>query len=82
MVNQERSGKFFFLSKDNMKERKKFCQMILDKKIQPERLFFTDESKIDLRSYTYDLIRLDPKKQKWDKRTYKLLNRPKKKFEN
>ena len=65
-----------------MKERKKFCQMILDKKIQPEQLFFTDESKIDLGSYTNDLIRLDPKKQKWDKRTYKLLNRPKKKFEN
>ena len=65
-----------------MKERKKFCQMILDKKIQPEQLFFTDESKIDLWSFTNDLIRLDPKKQKWDKRTYKLLNRPKKKFEN
>ena len=65
-----------------MKERKKFCQMILDKKIQPEQLFFTDESKIDLGSYTNDLIRLDPKKQKWDKHTYKLLNRPKKKFEN
>ena len=28
---------------------------------------------------THGLI---PKKQKWDKRTYKLLNRPKKKFEN
>ena len=45
-----------------MKERKKFCQMILDKKIQPELLFFTDESKIYLGSYTNDLvIHLDPK---------------------
>ena len=54
--------------------------MILQKDIQPEQLFFTDESKIDLGSFSHDLIRLDPLK-KWDKKTYALLNRPQKKFE-
>ena len=54
--------------------------MVLDKKIRPEQIFFTDESLIDLGSFSHDLIRLDPLK-KWDESTYALLNRPQKKFE-
>jgi len=72
--------KVFFLSKEQMIKRKQFCQMILDKKIKPEQIFFTDESLIDLGSFSHDLIRLDPLK-KWDESTYTLLNRPQKKFE-
>ena len=72
--------KVFFLSKENMKTRKEFCQMILQKDIQPEQLFFTDESKIDLGSFSRALIRLDALK-KWNKKIYALLNRPRKKFE-
>ena len=57
-----------------------FCQAILDKKLRPEQIFFTDESKVDLGPFTNDLIHLDPKK-KFDEDTYKLMNRPTKKFE-
>ena len=53
---------------------------ILDKNIKPEQLFFTDESKIDLGPFTNDAIRLDPQ-TKWDKSTYSLKNRPKRKVE-
>ena len=73
--------KVFFLSKEQMEKRKKFCQMILDKKIKPEQIFFSDESKIELGSFTNDSIRLDPQKQKWNEETYNLINRKQKKFE-
>ena len=76
-----RIRKVFFLSKEQKGDRKKFCQMILSKNIKPEQIFFSDESKIDLGSFTRDSIRLDPKKKIWDEKTYKLLNRPQKKFE-
>ena len=72
--------KVFFLSQEQKIKRKEFCQMVLDKKIRPEQIFFTDESLIDLGSFSHDLIRLDPLK-KWDESTYALLNRPQKKFE-
>ena len=52
----------------------------MDKKFKPEQLFFTDESKIDLGPFTNDAIRLDPQ-TKWDKNTYSLINRPKRKVE-
>ena len=55
--------------------------MILDKKIKPEQIFFSDESKIELGSFTNDSIRLDPQKQKWNEETYNLINRKQKKFE-
>ena len=73
--------KTFFLSNEQMQKRKEFCQMILDKNIQPQQIFFTDESKIDLGSFSHDLIRLDPNKRIWDEGTYNLINRPQKKFE-
>ena len=73
--------KTFFLSNEQMQKRKEFCQMILDKNIQPQQIFFSDESKIDLGSFSHDLIRLDPNKRIWDEDTYNLINRPQKKFE-
>ena len=45
-----------------MAKRKKFWKMIPDKKIKAEQMFFSDESKIELGSFTRDSIRLDPKK--------------------
>ena len=71
----------FFLSKDQMDQRKKFCRMILDKHIKAEQIFFSDESKIELGPFTRDLIRLDPQKKLFDKERYNLINRPQKKFE-
>ena len=56
--------------------------MILSKKLEPEQIFFTDESKVELGSFTHDYIRLDPNIDKYDKKTYDLLNRPAKKYEN
>ena len=42
--------------------------------MKPEQIFFTDESKVELGSFTRDSIRLDQE-------TYNLINRPQKKFE-
>ena len=55
--------------------------MILNKKIKPEQIFFSDESEIELGSFTNDSIKLDPQKQKWNEETYNLINRKQKKFE-
>ena len=55
--------KVFHLTKEQKEKRKNFCQMILEKKIRPEQIFFSDESKIDLSPFTHDFIRLDPKKK-------------------
>ena len=74
--------KTFFLSNEQMQKRKEFCQMILDKNIQPQQIFFSDESKIDLGSFSHDLIRLDPNKRIWDEDTYNLINRPLKNSKN
>ena len=51
--------KVFFLSQKQKIKRKEFCQMVLDKKIRPEQIFFTDESLIDLGSFSHDLIRFN-----------------------
>ena len=53
--------------------------MILSKKIEPEQIFFTDESKVELGSFTHDYIRLDPNIDKYVKTTYDLLKKPIKK---
>ena len=55
--------------------------MILSKKIKPEKVFFSDESKIDLGSFTRDSIISAPEKKIWDQSIYKLLNRTQKNFE-
>ena len=72
--------KVFYLSTEHVEKRCEFCRMILDKKLKPEQIFFTDESKVDLGPFTNDLIRISPKK-KLDEEIYKLINRPTKKFE-
>ena len=53
--------------------------MILDKKLKPEQIFFTDESKVELGSFRHDYIRLYPNINKCDKKGNYLLNRPVKK---
>ena len=72
--------KVFYLTKEQMAKRKKFCKMILDRHIKAEQMFFSDESKIELGSFTRDSIRLDPQK-KIDSDRYNLINRQQKKFE-
>ena len=57
------------------------CEEILQKMKKPEQMIFMDESNVELGSFTKDSIRLDPEKKKWDQETYKLINRPQKKFE-
>ena len=73
--------KVFFLSKEQKKKRVDFCNRILERGIQINQIFFSDESKIELGAFTNDFIRLDPDKKIWDESTYELLNRPAKKFE-
>ena len=73
--------KVFYLSDIQKKNRCDFCQKILAKKLKPEQIFFTDESKVELGPFTHDYIRLDPNLNRLDKKTYDLLNRPTKKFE-
>ena len=48
----------FYLSDDQKKERVKFCENILNKKIKGEHIFFTDETKIDMAPFLNDSIRL------------------------
>ena len=48
--------------------------MILDKNIKAEEIFFSDKSKIELGSFTGDLIRLDSQKKLFDKNRYNLIN--------
>ena len=72
--------KVFFLSEENKKKRIEFCEKILEKNLKAEQIFFSDESNIDLGSFTNDSIRLDPQ-TKWNQDTYELINRPQKKVE-
>ena len=55
--------KVFYFTKEQMAKRKKFSKMILDRHIKAEQMFFSDESKIELGSFTLDSIRLDPQKK-------------------
>ena len=57
----------------------------MDKKIKPDQIFFSDETKIDLSPFLNDSIRLSKKNQDKLKEgnpgAYELINRPQKKFE-
>ena len=53
--------------------------MILEKDLKPEQIFFTDESKVELGTFTHDYICLYPDIDN-DKK-YDLLNGPARKFE-
>ena len=53
-----RIRKVFFMSNENRKKRVEFCRRILGMNIKPEQIFFTDESRIELSSFSNDWIRL------------------------
>ena len=75
----------FFLSKENKKRRVEFCQKMLSRKIKGNQILFTDETAIDMGSYTNDSIRLSKenreKLRKGEKEAFDLINREEKKFE-
>ena len=75
----------FFLSEDQKKERIKFCESILKRKIKGEQIFFTDETKIDMAPFLNDSIRLSKENQEklksGEEEAFKLINKPEKKFE-
>ena len=77
--------KCFYLIKKQMEERVKFCKNILSRGISFKDIMFTDETKIELGSYTNDSIRLSQKTReklkKGEEEAYKLINRPQRKFE-
>ena len=53
----------------------------IGQKIETGTNFLYRESKIELGPFTNDYIRLDPNIDRFDKKTYDLLNRPTRKFE-
>ena len=65
----------FFLNEVQKKERIKFCENILNRKIRGDQIFFTDETKIDLAPFLNDSIRLSLNNQE-------KLNKEKKKHFN
>ena len=74
----------FYLSDDQKKERVKFCENILNKKIKGEHIFFTDETKIDMAPFLNDSIRLSLENQRklknGEEEAFKLVNKPEKKI--
>ena len=56
--------KAFFLSEDQKLKRVKFCEDIINKKINYDNIMFTDECKVSMSSYTNDWIRLEPEMKK------------------
>ena len=75
----------FFLNEVQKKERIKFCENILNRKIRGDQIFFTDETKIDLAPFLNDSIRLSLNNQEKLKQgkeeAFQLINKPEKKFE-
>ena len=75
----------FYLNDMQKKERVKFCENILEKRIRGEHIFFTDETKIDMAPFLNDSIRLSMENQKklkmGEEEAFKLVNKPEKKFE-
>lgn len=75
----------FYLNDKQKKERVKFCESILNKRIKGEQIFFTDETKIDMAPFLNDSIRLSLENQKklksGNEDAYKLVNKQEKKFE-
>ena len=56
--------KCFFLSEKQREERVKFCKNILSRGLSFKDIMFTDETKIDLGSYSNDFIRFSVKLEK------------------
>ena len=80
-----RIRKVFYLTKEQMKKRVKFCNSILEKKLSGQQIMFTDETKIDLSPFTRDSIRLTKENTKKLKNgsvdIYQLISRQERKFE-
>ena len=76
----------FFLSEEQKKERIKFCESILKRKIKGEQIFFTDETKIDMAPFLSDSIRLSKENQEklksGEEEAFKSVNKPKKNLKN
>ena len=83
--NQRKVRRVFYLNDMQKKERVKFCENILEKRIRGEHIFFTDETKIDMAPFLNDSIRLSMENQKklkmGEEEAFKLVNKPEKKFE-
>ena len=64
------------------KERVKFCENILNRRIRGDQILFTDETKIDLTPFLNDSIRLSIKNQEklkqGDEEAFKLVNKAQK----
>ena len=76
----------FYMTDEQKKKRVEFCKKILNMGIGKKNILFTDETKIDTAPSTRtEKIRLssrnEKKLKKGDPKPYKLMNRPKKKFE-
>ena len=80
-----RIRKVFYLTKEQMKKRVKFCNSILEKKLSGQQIMFTDETKIDLSPFTRDSIRLTKentaKLKNGSVDIYELISRQERKFE-
>ena len=64
------------------KKKKRFLPDDIVKKIRTWTNFLYRWVEVELGSFTNDYIRLVPNIDKYDKKTYDLLNRPAKKYEN
>jgi len=77
--------KVFYLSKKQKEKRVQFCEEMLKRNISGGQIFFTDETKVSMGSFTKDLIRLsdDTKKKlkNGEEEGFDLINRPEKKYE-
>ena len=69
---KRRTRKDFFKSNKNRKKRVEFCKRIFGMSINTQQIFFTDESIIELISFSNKWICLDSK-TKWSENIYKLL---------
>ena len=76
--------KCIFLTEKKKEQRVKFCKNILSRGLSFKDFMFTDETKIDLGSYSNDHLRLSPKTREKLKKgkedTYNLINGLLKKF--
>ena len=58
MELQKKIKKVFDLSKEQKEKRVQFCEEMLKRNISREQIFFTDETKVSMGSFTEDIIRL------------------------
>ena len=77
--------KVFYLTKKQKEKRIKFCEEMIKRKISGKKIFFTDETKVSMGSYTKDLIRLSDdtikKLKNGEEDSFDIINRPEKTHE-